>query len=329
MRIRKGHALFALLLSAVLLTGCDTGTIGQSSETIPTETQAVTEAARIPEYVAEPNAIEGIPTVQTIVPLGENFLMVGLNEYEGRAVVLYNPKDGTVKQITLPRLSETTDILKIVTGETGNIHIFYSGNVDGSGSYVETYDAQMNLVEEMEAAALTEEAVDHQTMQIDKDGNRYFLGWDETGNHEVWVYDKEMQFLGSLRGEMTIGDDLVTGADGKVYLMYHVGVQESRFACIDPVSLSLKDINIEGMPAYYSTLLEGADGFDFYMNAPEALYGVHAAEGTIEVVIDWETTAFDGSEIRGIAAMSDGSFLVSNAGGYEMDAGTWKMVVQE
>ncbi len=328
MKIRKAHALFALVFSAVLLTGCDGNTTEQTSETTPTETQAVTEAYRIPEYIVEPNAIEGIPTVQTIIPLGKSFLLVGLNEHEGRAVALYDPQNGSVKPITLSRLSETTDILKVVTDETGNIHIFYSGDAEGGGRYVETYDSQMNLIEEQEVTSLTAEAVDHPTMQIDKDGNHYFFGWDESGNHEVVIYDKDMQLLGSVRGEMTIGDDLITGADGKVYLMYHVGVYEARFACVDPVNLTIKDIVAEEMPTSYTELLPGANGYDFYMYAQEALYGIYAAEGTSEVVIDWKTTVFNVMEIRGIAAMSDGSFLVSNTGDYGMDSGTWKMVAQ-
>lgn len=331
MRMKRIYALLAAALAVTMLTGCD----GQNtaSETDSAETAAPTEEMTtdppIPEFTVEPNAIEGLTLVERIIPLGNQYVMIGLNEFDGRSVVLYNAKTKETTPKTLKRLSEAGDILEVVTDAEDNLYVFYTYGENGEERYVETYDAQLNLVSEMAVEDMTEETVDFATMEIDKNGYRYFLGWDEGGNHEVWIYDKEMQFLGTASGEMTVGDELISAADGKVYLMYHVGAQERRFAWIDPKALTLNEVQTKNMPVYYNEILCGTNGYDFYFNAHEALYGIHAAEGRAVVVIDWTSTVFDGNEIRGVYPMSDNEYLVGNVGGNIMDAGTWKMVAKE
>ncbi len=328
MRMKQSCALLSILLTALLLTGCDGENNSSVMETQPpTEPQAVTEP-KDRTYTVEPNAIKGLVSIDRIFPLKENYLMVGLNEFEGRAVVLYDPDTNTSEQKTLKRLSETGDFLAVVPNEEDQVYVFYSGE-DGSDQYVELYDSTMTFVEEMSISDFVKEPLDYTTMQVDGAGNHYFLGWNEVGNHEVWIYDKEMQLLGNVGGEMTIGTGLIPAADGKMYLMYQAGVKESRFARVDPETISINDIQTENMPFYYHSVVTGTAGYDFYLNAQEALYGIHAAEGTSEVVIDWASTMFDGREVRGLYALPDGNYLISFGGTKLMDAGTWKMVAKD
>lgn len=327
MRMKQSRALLGILLASLLLTGCDGENNSSVMETQPpTEPQAVTEP-KDRTYTVEPNAIKGLVSIDKIIPLKDNYLMVGLNEFDGRAVVLYDPDTNTSEQKTLKRLSETGNILAVVPNEADQVYVFYSGE-DGSDQYVELYDSTMTLVEETAISDFVKEPLDYATKQVDGAGNHYFLGWNEVGNHEVWVYDKEMQLLGNVGGEMTIGTGLIPAADGKMYLMYQAGVKESRFAWVDPETVSINDIQTENMPFYYNSIVTGTAGYDFYLNAQEALYGVHAAEGTSEVVIDWASTMFDGREVRGLYALPDGNYLVSFGGTKLMDAGTWKMVAK-
>ncbi len=336
MRTKKQLLLSALLLAAVL-TGCDAQAV--TSEVAPTETTGVTAQpvteARDREFTVEPNAIEGLELVEQIIPLGSKYLMIGLNEFDGRAAVLYDAKTNTAEPKTLKRLSEAGDILKIVPGTGDTVHVFYAYGEMGEERYVETYDSTLTLIEEsaMENMiafdAPNGESLDYPSMQVDGEGNYYFLGFDQPGNHHVMVFDKEQQFLGSIRGDMLIGEELIAAADGKVYLLYRGGSQQLLMACVDPAGLTLETIKTENVPAYHSSVITGTSGYDFYFQAQEALYGIHAAEGTSEVVIDWGSTLFNGNEVRGFYAFPDGSYLISNSGGDHMDPGTWKMVVKK
>lgn len=335
MKMKRIYGMLVLLLAA-LLTGCDGQ--GNESEAV-TETQAATAVpvteAKDREFVAEPNAIEGLKLVERIYPLGSRYLMIGLNEYDGRAAVLYDLKTKTAEPKTLKRLSEAGDILQVVQQDSDTIHVFYALGEDGSERYMETYDSSMTLIAEtnvedmLEMDETTGESVDYPTMQVDSKGNYYFLGFDISGNHQVMIFDKEKNFIGSIREGMLIGEELIAAADGKVYLMYRGSAQQSMFACVNPETMTLDQINSAEIPVYHNNTITGTNGYDFYFNAHEALYGIHAAEGTCDVVIDWNSTLFDGNEIRGIFALPDGSYLVSNVGGKLMDPGTWKMVAKE
>jgi len=329
MRMKQGRAILGILLAAALLSGCDGANNSSVMETQPpTETRPAATEPKDKVFTVEPNAIEGLVSVEKMIPLKDKYLMVGLNEYDGRAVVLYNADTNTAEKKTLNRLSEIGDFLTIVPNHADQIYILY-GDENGSGKYVELYDSTMALLEEWEISEFVKEPLDYATMQVDGAGNHYFLGWNEAGNHEVWIYDKEMQLLGHVGGEMTIGDELIPAADGKMYLIYHVGVKESRFACVDPEALSINDIPAANIPIYHNSTVAGTNGYDFYFNAQEALYGIHAAEGTCDVIIDWASTMFDGKDIRGVFALPNENYLVSNVGGKGMDAGTWKMVLKD
>ncbi len=336
MRTKKHYALFALMLAAVL-TGCDAQ--GVNSEITPTETTTVTAQPvtepKDRQFIVEPNAIEGMKLVEHIYPLGSQYLMIGLNEYDGRTAVLYNMKTNTAEPKTLSRLSEAGDILKIVSGAEDTVYVFYAFGELGEERYVEVYDSSMTLIDECAVEDMltmdetTGESVDYPTMQVDSAGNSYFLGFDIAGSHQVMVFDKEQQYLGSIRGDMLVGDELITGADGKVYLLYHGTAQQTLMACVDPKEMALKPIETASIPAYHSAVIAGTNGYDFYFQAQEALYGIKAASGKSEVVIDWASTVFEGYEVRGIYVLPDGNLIVSNTGGNEMDAGTWKMIVKE
>lgn len=327
----------AVLTLAFGLTACEgQGTTSQESiaET-DTSTEMLVTEAKDKEFVVEPNAIEGMKLVERILPLGSKYLLIGLNEYDGRTAALYDPKTKETTPKTLKRLSEAGDILNIVQEGKDRIHVFYALGEDGSERYMETYDSTMTLIDEtaVEDMLVMDETmgdtVDYPTMEVDGKGNRYFFGFDISGNHQVMVFDKELQFLGSIRGDMTIGDELISAADGKVYLLYHGAAQQALFACVNPEKLTLDVIENSSVPAYYGSVVSGTNGYDFYLNAHEALYGIHAAEGTSEVVIDWYSNMFDGNEVRGIYANTDGTFLISNVGGNVMDPGTWKMSMKE
>ena len=336
MRTKKYAILSALLLSAVL-TGCDAQPA--VTETAPVQTTAVTAQpvteAKDREFTVEPNAIEGLKLVEHIYPLGSKYLLIGLNEFDGRAAVLYDTETNTAEPKTLKRLSEAGDILQVVPGAEDTVYVFYAYGENGDERYVETYDSTLTLVEEcaVEDMLMLDEAmgesVDYPTMQVDAEGNSYFLGFDISGNHQVMVFDKEKQHLGSIRGDMRIGDELVRAADGNVYLLYHGDAQQMLMARVDPAEMTFDTIKTENIPAYHSEVITGTNGYDFYFQAQEALYGIHAAEGTSEVVIDWGSTVFDGNEVRGFYALPDGSYLISNTGSSGMDSGTWKMVVKQ
>ncbi|MBQ2265256.1 MAG: hypothetical protein II341_07630 [Oscillospiraceae bacterium] len=335
MRTKKYAVLSAFLLAAVL-TGCDAQ--GEVTETQPVQTTAVTAQPvtepKDREFIVEPNAIEGLKLVERVYPLGTKYLMIGLNEFDGRSAVLYDAKTNTAEPKTLKRLSEAGDILEVVMGAEDTVHVFYAYGENGDERYVETYDSTLTLTDECAMEDMltldetTGESVDYPSMQVDADGNSYFLGFDIAGNHQVMVFDKEKQYLGSVRGDMRIGDELIRAADGKVYLMYYGDAQQIMMASVDPSAMTLNTIKTENVPAYHSDVITGTNGYDFYFQAQEAIYGIHAAEGTSEVVIDWGSTVFDGNQVHGFYSLPDGSYLVSNTASSGMDAGTWKMVVK-
>ncbi len=327
MRMKHSFSILALFLAALLLTACD-GSTSSVEETQPA-TQATTAATepKDRDFLVEPNAVEGLVRVEQMIPLKDNYLMVGVNEHGGQAVVLYDLKNNTAEQKPLNRLAEAGDFLAIVPAHDDQIYVIYNSTEDGT-QYVELYDSSMSLVSETTASEFAKEKPDLATMQVDKDGNHYFLGWNEAGNHEVLIYDKEMQLLGRVGGEMTIGDELIPVADGKMYLLYHVGVKEARLGCVDPAALTITDVTLDNLPVYHKSTIAGSCGYDFYFNAQEALYGINIADGTSKVVIDWGSTMFDGRDVRGLLAMSDGNYLVSNIGSKLMEEGTWRMVAK-
>lgn len=328
MRMKQSFSILAVLLAALMLSACDGGNTSSVEETKPA-TEATTAATEPKDrtFLVEPNAIEGLVRVEQMIPLKDKFLMVGVNEHDGQAVVLYDPKSNTSEQKTLNRLAETGDFLAIVPDHEDRIYVIYSSLEDGK-QFVELYDSSMTLVKEMPAAEFVQEKPDFATMKVDGAGNHYFLGWNEAGNHEVLVYDKEMQLLGKVGGEMTTGDELIPAIDGKMYLLYHVGVKEARLGCVDPAALTITDITMDNLPVYHKSTIEGTCGYDFYFNAQEALYGINIADGTSKVVIDWGSTMFDGRDIRGLYALPDGNYLVSNIGSKLMEEGTWKMIAK-
>ena len=86
---------------------------------MPTETQAVTTQPPVTEakdkvFTVEPNAIEGLKLVEQIYPLGSKFLMIGLNEYDGRAAVLYDAKTGEAILSTDMRFTQTGENTALV-----------------------------------------------------------------------------------------------------------------------------------------------------------------------------------------------------------------------
>ncbi len=332
--MKRIYAVIAAALALTMLTACD----GQDTTSqVPTETQAVTTQppvteAKDKEFTVEPNAIEGLKLVEQIYPLGSKFLMIGLNEYDGRAAVLYDPKTGEAAPKTLKRLSEAGDVLRIVQGADQMMYVFYALGETGSERWMETYDKNMELIAETDVEDMLDmegtdgESVDFPTMQIDKQGNHYFLGWDKPGNHHVLIFDQEMKYIGKIRGDMELGKELMRTADGKVYLMYQVGAQQKRFAYVNLQNMTLDAVEGMDLPGYYTSIVTGTNGYDFYLNAPEAFYGVDASEGKAEVVLDWNSTMFMSSEVRGIYALEDGSFYISSNGTGNMDRGTWKMI---
>lgn len=328
MRMKQSFSILAILLAVLMLSACDGGNTSSVEETQPvTEATAAATEPKDRTFLVEPNAIEGLVRVEQMIPLKDNYLMVGVNEHGGQAVVLYDFKNNTSTPKTLNRLAEAGDILAIVPTQDDQVYVIYN-NIEGGTQYVELYDSSMTLVSEVKTSEFVKENPDLATMKVDGAGNRYFLGWNEAGNHEVLVYDKDMQLLGRVSGEMTIGDELIPAADGKMYLLYHVGVKEARLGCVDPAALTITDIMLDNLPVYHKSTIEGSCGYDFYFNAQEALYGINIADGTSTVVLDWASTMFDGRDVRGLFALSDGNYLVSNIGSKLMEEGTWRMVAK-
>lgn len=328
MRMKQSFSILGVLFAALLLTACDEGGTSSVEETQPA-TQAATVATEPKDrsFLVEPNAIEGLSRVEQMIPLKDKFLMVGVNEHDGQSVVLYDSKSNTFEQKTLGLLAQMGNFLAIVPDREEQVYVFYSDPENGS-QFVEVYDSSMTLLEEMPAEDFVKENPDLASMKVDGDGNRYFFGWNEVGNHEVLVYDKEMQLLGKAGGEMTIGEELIPAADGKMYLLYRVGGKEARLGCVDPAALTITDVALDTLPVYHKSTIKGTCGYDFYFNAQEALYGINIKEGTSKVVIDWGSTMFDGRDIRGIYALPDGNYLVSNIGSKLMEEGTWKMLAK-
>lgn len=336
MRTKK-FAVLVLMLASVL-TGCDKQNVNSepmATETTKVTTQAATEA-KDKQFVVEPNAIEGLKYVEHIYPLGSKYLMIGVNEFDGRSAVLYDLKTNTAEQKTLNRLSEAGDILKVVPGADNTVYVFYSFGEVGEERYVEQYDANLNMIAESAVESMvtvdesTGESVDYPTMQVDAQGNLYFLGFDKAGSHRVMIFDKDKQYLGSVRGDMLVGDELIAAADGKVYLLYHGASNQLSMAAVNPTELKLETVELQNnFPIYHNDTISGTNGYDFYFLVQDALYGVHAAEGKCEAVIDWSSTVFAGYEIRGCYVLPGGDCLIGNTGEVDMEKGTWKMIQKD
>ena len=157
MRMKQSFSILAVLLAALMLSACDGGNTSSVEETKPA-TEATTAATEPKDrtFLVEPNAIEGLVRVEQMIPLKDKFLMVGVNEHDGQAVVLYDPKSNTSEQKTLNRLAEAGDFLAIVPDQEDRIYVIYSCLEDGK-QFVELYDSSMTLVKEMPAAEFVQD----------------------------------------------------------------------------------------------------------------------------------------------------------------------------
>ena len=320
---------FAAAMTAALLlnvcTGCSLG--GSKGATL--------EVSLEHSYSSEPLQIEGIERLSSIYAVGDKMIVAGYNnDYSEDSYAVYNVTDNSTQPFSfaysesLPEDTEASPIAVIATDD-GGMKVLYSSYSFANDEYkdlgmiLETYDSNFQVVDTKKIDSV-DGSEGFNNIVPDPDGGYFATMYDESGNPSLGVLDENFKKVKNVNVNSTYISGVVTAKDGTCYVAYQDMEYNNVVGKIDAEAGSVSTLTIEGMPSWYNECIPSTDEkYDFYITQSNSLYGVNAANGTCEEVINWINSDFTGDFVTNITQLLDGRFcIVSNSMDYT-DSSMW------
>ncbi len=316
MKNRTMHKTLALLtaaMTAVSLTGCGGGSTKKGS---------TLEVSFENSYSAQEIRTDSFD-VSRIFTAGENLLFGGMDEDFNPRISLYTTADGTLKDADFAYMKNASDQrmiepMGIFSKPDGSVCVLYNDyTVDENWEfvsqvyYLETYDSSLKLISGEDITAQFPEGVYFYEMVTDSSGTIYAMASDEEGNQYISVRDSSFAETGIVELSVEWIDSMFCSNDGNVYASGYSNMGGQVFGRIDPDTLLMEELSVEGMPDYYNGACAGSGDYDFYLYDSTSLYGIKAEEGICEEVVNWVNSDFSGDYVNSVAALQDGTFITS------------------
>lgn len=325
--MQRTLALMTAALTAVTLTGCGKSG-GQQGSTL--------EVSFDHSYSAQKVETDSY-VISEMMPAGDKLILLGYDKEYNSETSIYDLESGTVTIADLEYQKNASDermidIMGVFTSSNGSVTVIYSDyTVDENWEflsqvyYMETYDSSMKLTGGKDITEHFPVNTYYYNMTADSKGNIYAIADDDEGMQYISVRNSDFEEIGIAELDVKWLDSLFCGKDGNVYAGGYSNMGGKVFGRIDPESLLMEEVDVEGMPEYYNSAFAGAGDYDFFFYDALSVYGVKLEEGTCEEVINWVNSDFSGDYVNSVAALSDGTFLTSIYGNDYETCSLWKM----
>ncbi len=212
--------------------------------------------------------------------------------------------------------------IEFADGTFGIVCMIYQNK--GGGEYdihrrcMEVYDESLNLLEtrELPKQMFGDSYFYSKFTLVDKDGNWYVMRADEETDYQekLHCYNSDLQLYGTAESPSDFFNYMFTTADGTVYASYllsdNFNNAYEKLYKLDAVNHSAEPSTITLESAY--GYMMGTNGYDFYYQTQYGVFGVKGEETT--QLINWVNS--DLMHIQTCIAVDDGTFVVSDGGGY-------------
>lgn len=315
----KSVKKFAVLLLALAMCFAVAGCKKETGEKTPTGNVYVPAFSEVKS---------DFDWIRSVLSNGSSVMLIGdkydYETYESSTVIMMvdvATGETTTKELTLGENESFDSIIAAGDGyaAVSNSYIqptdeeIESGIYEGENHYsIVWYDGDFNEISRLSLDDLADKVKEESGwfyvnyFAVDKEDNIY-LSYDTT----LYVLNKEGNEVCSISFENWI-NGLTAADDGQVYVHYYDWSSEGEGGLkIAPVDLQAKAVgnaleNIKGSD--YGTLYPAGEG-KFYTTTNTKLYLYDVASQTSEEILDWIDCDINSSNLRGFAALNDGSFV--------------------
>jgi hypothetical protein len=271
------------------------------------------------------------------MPLDTNLLLLGYDaEYNPKAGI-YQVSENAIQTAEMKYAKNAKDnryidVMGAYANANGGFDVLYDDhemdadwNILKNIYYVESYDANGELVSGKDVTENIGDEASFYNIIADKKGNLFAVATSDDGMQYITVRDKDFKERGIVEMDAQWVDQLFCAANGNVYVSGYSDMGGMLFGQIDPETLTLSEVDVEGMPEYYNGTFSGNSEYDFFMYDYQAIWGVSVANGTCTEVLNWMNSDFTSDYVNAVAALPDGKFLTIMSNGEEEGTTLWKM----
>lgn len=173
-----------------------------------------------------------------------------------------------------------------------------------------THDKEFNELTSEDITDWFEEPSRFVDWTMDDSGNHYIV----TGSGAVELYSPDGEFLGDFKGALGMAWDVFRSPDGTIFA---ANDQHTSFVTLDPETMGMEKLDIKELVGCKG-FCDGAGEYDFYTFDTVSVYGVKAARGSMEELVNWDSSGFSSnwgySHVFSVEHCPDDSFVV-----YEQD----------
>ena len=311
--MQRTLALMTAALTAVTLTGCGKGG-GQKGSTL--------EISFDNSYSAQKIETDNYD-IGGFFSAGDKLVMIGFDQDYKSQTMLYDPASSALTPLELEYAKQATDermidVMGIFASKDGGINVIYSDyTVDENWEfltqvyYMESYDSSMKLTGGRDITEHFPENTYYYNLMADSSGNVYAIANDDEGMQYISVRNSDFEEIGIAELDVEWIDSVFCGKDGSVYASGYSNMGGQIFGKIDPESLLMEEVDVDGIPEYYNGVFAGSGDYDFYFYDSQSVSGVKLADGICEEVVNWINSDFSGDYVNSVAALPDGRFLTS------------------
>ena len=324
--------LLAMTIAAMLLcTGC--ASAPRQQDTIPsldslTGTEHVKGATMEVSYshAWSSRMLDTLETKSflTLHPAGDTLLISGMddNDYRQPAYALYSSENGTESadlrfHCLKCRAEGVLITIEAVLTEEDGYTVVYARSETAEKElrgqkthYAEKYDKDWSYLEEKELTAISP---DYELDAVAATPDGYCTLEHAWSASELRFYDKSWERTGKLPGSLDANAQLISTADGALYLCTSNGMQQ-----IDTASQRAADAENAGL-SEISGGCAGCGNVRYCLWNTEGIWGVLQDNSSVQLV-DWSASDFDGHCVSDVFMLTENSFAVSMYGANE---GVW------
>lgn len=324
--LQKTTALLTAALTAITLTGC--GGMKQNGSTLDVSFDNSYSSNEV--QASEFN-------ISTIMSLDTNLLLLGYDaEYNPKAGI-YQVSENAIQTAEMKYAKNAKDnryidVMGAYANASGGFDVLYNDhemdadwNILKNIYYVESYDANGELVSGKDVTENIGDEASFYNIIADKNGNLFAVASSDDGMQYITVRDKDFKERGIVEMDAQWIDQLFCAANGNVYVSGYSDMGGMLFGQIDPETLTLSEVDVEGMPEYYNGTFSGNSEYDFFIYDYQAIWGVSVENGTCTEVLNWMNSDFTSDYVNAVAALPDGKFLTIMYNGEEEGTTLWKM----